>query len=121
MLQTHAIAQRGEPVTIQGWGAIGEVVGAVAVVATLAYLATQIRYARLAASDTSRENRAQGVRDMMITTINNPAFRDAWRKADTGSSSPMAEAWEYDPLTKALLEPDFVTWVDEVLARAANR
>jgi len=29
-------------------GAIGEIVGAIAVIATLAYLATQIRYARLA-------------------------------------------------------------------------
>lgn len=34
--------------TIQDWGAMGEVVGAIAVVVTLAYLATQIRQARIA-------------------------------------------------------------------------
>jgi hypothetical protein len=27
----------------------------------------------------------------------------------------MSVAWEYDPLTKALLDPGFVEWVDEVL------
>ena len=71
--------------TIQDWGAIGELVGAVAVVVTLVYLATQIRYARLAATDASRQGRAEGVRAMMLVTLNNQAFRQAWGKADPGN------------------------------------
>lgn len=76
--------------TIQDWGAIGELVGALAVVVTLAYLATQIRYARMAATDASRQSRAEGVREMMITALNNRDFREAWAKADAGSDSRMA-------------------------------
>ena len=70
--------------TIQELGSIGELVAALATVATLAYLATQIRYARLAASDTSRQNRAESVREMMLTVVNNEAYRVAWHKADPG-------------------------------------
>ena len=73
--------------TIQDWGAIGEVVGAIAVVVTLAYLATQVRYARLAASDTSRQGRADGVREILLTTIDNPDFRRVWRKASPDTES----------------------------------
>ena len=63
-------------------GAIGEIVGAIAVIATLAYLATQIRYARLAASDSSRQHRAQGIMDMELTYLNNSEFRAAWDKGE---------------------------------------
>ena len=42
-------------------GAIGEIVGAVAVVLTLAYLAIQVRHAKEAAADTNRLERSQGV------------------------------------------------------------
>ena len=70
-------------------GAIGEIVGAIAVVATLAYLATQIRYARLAASDASRQARADGVREMELTYINNIEFRQAWDKAEGSETSEL--------------------------------
>ena len=63
-------------------GAVGEIVGALAVVGTLAYLATQIKYARLAASDASRQNRAQGVLDLESIYLNNSEFRSAWDKAE---------------------------------------
>lgn len=76
--------------TIQDWGAIGEIVGGVAVVVTLIYLATQIRYARLAASDASRQGRAQGVRDLLLAVIHNAEYREAWWKADPDSESLMA-------------------------------
>jgi hypothetical protein len=87
---THEIGlctfdERGRPVTIQDWGALGELIGAAAVVVTLIYLATQVRYARLAASDVSRQARAQGVLEMQLMTINNREFREAWRKAARGS------------------------------------
>ena len=75
--------------TIQELGSIGELVAALATVATLAYLATQIRYARLAASDTSRQNRAESVREMMLTVVNNEAYRVAWYKADPGVAPRM--------------------------------
>ena len=42
-------------------GAIGEILGAIAVVATLFYLAVQIRYARIATVDRNRESRVNGI------------------------------------------------------------
>ena len=78
--------------TIQELGSIGELVAALATVATLAYLATQIRYARLAASDTSRQNRAESVREMMLTVVNNEAYRVALYKADSGVAQ---DCWLY--------------------------
>lgn len=161
--------------TIQELGSIGELVAALATVVTLAYLATQIRYARLAAGDTSRQNRAESVREMQLVHLNNREFRHAWSKADTGTAArmealsarlgvsvdeaqlvwhgccawtfihwaqyrsiktaddqlelenlvrefysipPMIVVWETDPLTKALLDPGFVDWVDQILAGA---
>ena len=161
--------------TIQDWGAVGEVVGAVAVVVTLAYLATQIRYARLAASDSSRQGRADGVREVLMTTLSNRDFRDAWAKADPEMDSnmapicdelgltteeanlvwhgccawtyvhwaqyrsmktaederelenlvtqfysrpPMEPVWRHSELLRALLDPEFVAWVEDTLRRA---
>ena len=160
--------------TIQDWGAIGEVVGSIAVVVTLGYLATQIRYARLAASDASRQARSSGVIAMQQMEISNADYRKAWAKADTDSGprheelaerlgvtadeanlvwagccawtylhwaqframkteedhieleslvsafysrTPMVVVWNHDPLLKAMVDPDFVTWVDSVLEK----
>lgn len=75
--------------TIQDWGAIGEVVSAVAVVATLLYLAIQIRYARLAAADVSRHNRADGVRDILLANVANHDAGRAWAKADPNAPERM--------------------------------
>ncbi|MAX07914.1 hypothetical protein OAL54_01495 [Gammaproteobacteria bacterium] len=49
-------------------GAIGDFVGALAVIITLAYLAIQVRHARDAAADTNRLERSKGVRDIMLAT-----------------------------------------------------
>jgi hypothetical protein len=76
-------------VTVQDMGSLGELVAALATVATLVYLATQIRYARLAASDASRQARAESVREMQLASINNREFRDAWNKADPGAGARM--------------------------------
>ena len=73
--------------TVQEWGSVGELVAAVATVATLVYLATQIRYARLAASDASRHARAESVREMQLVSLNNREFRDAWNNADPESAA----------------------------------
>lgn len=42
--------------SIQDWGAIGEILGAAAILVTLIYLANQIKYARLTAMDTNRRS-----------------------------------------------------------------
>ena len=57
-------------------GAIGEIVGALAVVLTLAYLAIQVRHAKEAAADTNRLERSQGVRDIMLATSIDSDFRE---------------------------------------------
>jgi hypothetical protein len=164
--------------TLQELGSIGEFVAAIATVATLAYLATQIRYARLVASDTSRQSRAEGVREMQLLALNNEAFRTAWNKAETTAAPrmealsdklgvspdeanliwhgccawtyihwaqyrsmktasdrreletlirefysipPMVSVWKTDPMLKAMVDPEFVEWVDEILSRAPTR
>ncbi len=56
-------------------GAIGEILGAFAVVLTLAYLAVQVRYAKLATADQNRLNRANGVCDVMLAIANNNQLR----------------------------------------------
>lgn len=52
-------------------GAIGETVGAVAVVVTLAYLAIQIRVSRSVAADTNRLTRTNGVREWCLALLGN--------------------------------------------------
>ena len=67
--------------SIQDWGAIGEVLGAIAIFVTLIYLATQIRYARLTAMDVNRTNRVVGIRDLNGRIVTDPDVRAAWNKA----------------------------------------
>ena len=57
-------------------GAIGEIVGALAVGLTLAFLAIQVRHAKEAAADTNRLERSQGVRDIMLATSVDSDFRE---------------------------------------------
>jgi len=52
-------------------GAVGEILGAIAVVATLGYLAVQIRAARESAADANRLNRANGVTQMALEFVGN--------------------------------------------------
>ena len=59
-------------------GAIGEILGALAVVATLVYLATQVRYAKATATDSNRLERASGVREMVMELARNDSLRSAW-------------------------------------------
>ena len=167
--------KKGACVSIQDWGAIGEVLGAIAVVLTLGYLATQIRYAWAVATDASRQARLAGVVEMMQVTISNRDYRQAWTKAadpeyearltDLGerlggtpdeadlvwsgccawayihwnqyrsmksdadrrelestvasfySRAPLSIVWQHDPLLRTMVDPEFITWVDAVLAR----
>lgn len=61
--------------------AIAEAIGVVAVVVSLLYLAFQVRFARLAAADTSRTARAIGIREIDLTMVNNPELRKNWIEA----------------------------------------
>ena len=63
-------------------GALSEAVGAITVVVTLAYLATQIRYAKVAASDSNRLTRANGVREMYLALSQDPSLGLALAKVD---------------------------------------
>ena len=54
---------------------IGEMVGALAVVVTLGYLAEQVKHAKAATADNSRLIRANGVREMCLEMCRNDALR----------------------------------------------
>ncbi|MBM89205.1 MAG: hypothetical protein CMQ41_12590 [Gammaproteobacteria bacterium] len=61
-------------------GAVGEIVGALAVVITLVYLASQVRHAKETAADTNRLERSKGVRDMLISSPLNSEFQKTLTK-----------------------------------------
>ena len=67
--------------TIQDWGSIGEIVGALAILVTLIYLATQVRYARLTTTDINRTSRVEGIRELNGALFQNDAARAAWFKS----------------------------------------
>ena len=63
-------------------GAVGEILGAAAVVATLAYLAIQVRHAKDTAADVNRLSRAVGVRELISAQVTVPGLMDAWVRAE---------------------------------------
>ena len=63
-------------------GAMGETLGAVLVLATLIYLANQVRYAKNAAADANRIARAKGVCDLNLAFAQNPELHRANTKAN---------------------------------------
>ena len=66
-------------------GAIGEIVGAIAVVATLVYLATQIRVASVAAESQGSYSSAEVYSRYRHAVINNPGIVAAIAKANAGN------------------------------------
>jgi hypothetical protein len=58
-------------------GAIGEIVGAAAVIITLIYLASQVRYAKNATLDQNRLTRSSAIREIILSTANNDSLRVA--------------------------------------------
>ena len=75
-------------------GAIGEILGAAAVVSTLVYLAIQVRYAKDASADVNRLSRAAGVRETIALTLGDSQLVNAWITAQ-GSQS------HYERLTRS--------------------
>ena len=63
------------------FGTVAEIIGALAVVATLGYLAMQIRDSNRVAADTNRQTRAAGVREMMMAMATDEKLRVTWIKA----------------------------------------
>ena len=68
---------------------VSQILASLAVMASLIYLATQIRFAKLAAADFSRLTRVTGVRENLRETANNAELRKNWLK-----STGLAPAYE---------------------------
>jgi hypothetical protein len=56
-------------------GAIGEIVGATAVILTFGYLAVQVRYAKNATLDQNRLTRSSAIREILLSTAANDSLR----------------------------------------------
>lgn len=66
--------------TIEQWGAIGEIVGAVATIATLIYLAMQIRHNTQALKAASMDSTIQAANDIRANLFSNPEITDIYRR-----------------------------------------
>ena len=55
-------------------GAIGEIIGAIAVVVTLAYLAIQVRHAKETAQRTLHQNKIESLREMTMTVLSSESL-----------------------------------------------
>jgi hypothetical protein len=71
----------GGNVNWEAIGAIGEILGAFAVVLTLLYLAVQVKYAKTAANDATSLNRANGVQAMLLAATTDDTLRASVSKA----------------------------------------
>ncbi len=66
--------------TIQDWGAIGEILGAIATVATLIYLATQLRQNTRALQATSMDSTTQAANDIRASLFMDRGITEIYRK-----------------------------------------
>jgi hypothetical protein len=67
--------------TIQDWGAIGELISGVAILVTLLYLAVQVKSARISATDANRANRVAGIHHINNRIFENQELQQAWLKS----------------------------------------
>ena len=74
-------------------GALGEVMGATAVVVTLGYLAVQVRHAKTATADQSRIYRASAVQEMILETCRDERLRTL-----------QTQAWGLEPYYQAMAD-----------------
>lgn len=86
--------------TIAELGSIGEFLGSFAVLATLVYLAIQVRHARSEARRTAQVARSQGVRDSWLNRVQNPELLDAMIKAEQSLGAVFLE----QPFVRILVE-----------------
>jgi hypothetical protein len=84
-------------------GAVGQVLGSVAVFITLGYLAVQIRYARGELRRSVNQNRFDGVREIAMGRANNEHWCSSYAKANAGLGAPLS------PFITALMERSGLT------------
>jgi hypothetical protein len=87
-------------------GAVGETIGALAVVITLAYLAIQIRVSRTVAADANRLTRTNGVRDWCLFVCGNDKMLSTLIKAHglEGYFEAFGKAFDLSPEEAARLD-----------------
>ncbi len=77
--------------TIQDWGAIGELISGIAILVTLIYLAVQVKYARVSATDATRANRVTGIHHINNRISENQELQRAWLKSAGPAYTQMYE------------------------------
>ena len=77
--------------SIQDWGSIGELIGAVAVVATLVYLSAQIRLSTKSQRAQTQQQLADGRRELLRMLLDLPELREAWGKKARGEDLSRTE------------------------------
>jgi hypothetical protein len=85
-------------------GAIGQVLGSIAVFVTLGYLAVQVQYARQEVRRSVSQSRSQGARELALNHANNERLTSTYRKANAGlGAGPMS------PFVATLMERSGLT------------
>ncbi len=77
-------------------GATGEWAGAIAVVATLIYLSSQIKHARLATRQDTEQRRVELAQRLLLTPVQDESFADLLASIDAStpmSAAPLAVEW----------------------------
>lgn len=87
--------------TLQDWGAIGELVGGVAVIVTLVYLAVQLRQYALGMNSATFHSIMQGFNHLNTMFVNDPTLAETYERgmADPASLTA-AERRQYVWLTR---------------------
>ncbi len=98
-----------EAMTLEQLAYASETVAAVAVIVTLAYLAVQVRYARLASADVNRHYRAEGVTQMALACATNPGLAKLWTKTSQAESTYQAIGKDLDVSVDEAMQIDYVS------------
>lgn len=102
-------------------GAIGEIVGAAAVVLTLGYLAMQIRHSERATTDSNRMARYNGVREWLhwgqyASTMDERDRQELQNLIQTWyATAPIKYQWDNSPIAKPIMHKPWIDFVDSVL------
>ena len=85
-------------------GAVGEIIGALAVLATLVYLALQVRQNTLQMKATSHQAISDSLNHINILFAENSAMSQIWLKGcDDRSSLTLEEKWRFDATARAYM------------------
>ena len=85
-------------------GAVGQMLGSIAVFVTLGYLAVQVRHARAEMQRSVSQSRADGLRELAMNRANNQQLNNSFAKAHAGlGGGPM------NPFVSALMERSALT------------